>query len=69
MKFVFNCKALVAPSDTTGSQVCNIDPNDANTYFLTPGRYTVKDTGLWCEPAFVKADLTISSYGAPVWVC
>jgi len=36
---------------------------------LIPGRYTVKDTVLWCEPAVVVTDDWIIGYQAPVAIC
>ena len=43
----------------------NTDSNLAVGY-LPPGRYTVIDTMLWCEPAYVNAALVIVGYGPPV---
>lgn len=50
--------------------VPNTNPNDeTGTLNLVPGRYTVLDNILWCEPAFVKTDLTVKSFGPRVAIC
>ena len=43
------------------------DPEAATK--LPVGRYTVLDTGLWCEPAKVNNAGAFSEFGTPRWIC
>jgi len=72
MKFTFNCKQTTVGSDASPApSVPLTDPNAAATQFLVPGRYTVLDSGLWCEPAYMNATNNAFSgiYGSPVFIC
>jgi hypothetical protein len=45
------------------------DPEATGPNYLPPGRYTILDTGLWCEPALVSYGNTFTSFGPAQWVC
>ena len=63
-KFNFNVKATaLGGNDTTYlEQVPILDPENASQV-LVPGRYTVKDNVLWCEPAKVNSLKKFSEFG------
>ena len=65
MKFTFNVKTAAVPGDgSKAAQTIVTDPEAAGPNFLVPGRYTVLDTGLYCEPAIMSnTDLTFNSFG------
>ena len=72
MKFTFMCKQTEAGIADVGKiSVPSLNPNAAATQFLVPGRYTVLDSGLWCEPAYMNATNNAFSgiYGPPVFIC
>ena len=69
VKFTFNYKASAwGGNETTyAEQVVPTDPEAATD--LPVGRYTVLDTGLWCEPAKVNSNGKFKEFGTPKWIC
>ncbi len=66
MKFVFNAKTLDIKTGTA-PQTVETDPEKVT--FLVPGRYTIIDSFLYCEPAIVAGDLTFSTFGPGKFIC
>ena len=69
VRFAFNTKTLDIKDGSTPQTVVS-DPETLS--FLTPGRYTILDNGLFCEPAILNSDngaLTFSKFGPGKYIC
>ena len=67
VRFAFNTKTLDIKDGSTPQTVVS-DPETLS--FLTPGRYTILDNGLFCEPAILDGNgSTFSKFGPGKYIC